>query len=135
LSPLGDGEQPAYRPCDWVSTPEAAQLLGAPVRTLQTGPSANAMGRTDVNCEYVDEPVNGIHTHDVRSELRLTGAHVVDAASEFAFKAGDDSTSVSGLGLKAVCTSPQRRYQRDRQLYVLLPGERHLRKLSVKPRA
>jgi hypothetical protein len=118
-----DPNQPhVYHPCDWVTDTEAEAFLGAPVGNNGPieGSMENLTASTDVYCPY--------HVGDevaVISELRLAGARVVDAASEFAFQTAQDSTSVSGLGMKAACTTPRRRDTTPlRQLYVLLPGER-----------
>jgi hypothetical protein len=118
---MGGNEPHVYHPCDWVTITEAEGFLGASVGNgVIEGSMENLMASTDVYCPYyVDGELAVI------SELRLTGAHVVDAASEFAFQTAQDSTSVSGLGSKAACTIPRRRDRTPlRQLYVLLPGER-----------
>jgi hypothetical protein len=121
LVPIEATEQPAYHPCDWVTAAEATGFVGGtPMVSSPRG--QNVTGTTDLQCEYFDRPDDN---HRVVSELRLTGAHIVDAASEFAFKTGENSTSVSGVGIKAACTWPERNYSStERQFYVLLPGER-----------
>jgi hypothetical protein len=124
-----DSHEPAaYQPCSWVSTAEAAPLLGgSPVRTPV--PHHVQAGSTDVNCDYDVEDHGGID-----SELRTTAAHVVDAATEFDFvtstaegSPSDTSSSVSGIGIKAACTTVRVMTHPENvryALYVLLPGER-----------
>ena len=119
-------EPPAYHPCDWVSTTEAAGLLGGtPVRTASL-PHDKA-GTTDIACDYSVEGHSSIE-----SRLRMTAAHVVDAATEFDFvtsTAKDSpsltSSSVSGVGIKAACTTySTMKRDDDHRLYVLLPDQR-----------
>jgi hypothetical protein len=123
LVAVGDNEPRVYHPCDWVTAAEATGFVGGvPLVTSEAGGTSQyPMGSTDVRCEYFDRPG---FSHSIISELRLAAAHIVDAASEFAFKTGEDSTSISGVGIKAACTWPQNYSSTLRQLYVLLPGER-----------
>ena len=117
---------PTYRPCDWVSTAAAATLLGA----APIAASANGVeqGSTDISCDYSfnDSPNGSPNRHSVVSELRLTEAHVVDAATEYEAGIGADSLPVDGIGVKAACTpvSTSAAGQTVRRLQGLLPGER-----------
>lgn len=56
----------------------------------------------------------------------VDAAHVVDAASEFAFSTANDSTTVDGIRVKAACTpvSTSAVNTPVHRLQVLLPGER-----------
>jgi hypothetical protein len=102
------------RPCDWVAATEAATLLGT--TTVETV-THSVMGDWDVICHYnsVDQ------SRGVVSELKLTGARVVDAASEFAYRTAQGEAS-SGVGIEARCVPAGPPNDRHR-LYVLLPGE------------
>jgi hypothetical protein len=122
LVPVDLNEPPAYHPCDWVSTAEAAGILGVPSVTTggQGRELQNLMGSTDMRCDYQSAD----HHSGLVSELLLRAGHIVDAASEFAmWAAQDDSTRVDGVGIKAACTPPVFG-STERQFYVLLPGER-----------
>jgi hypothetical protein len=115
-------EPPAYHPCDWVSTVEAAGILGAPSVTTggQGRELQNLMGSTDMSCDYQSTD----HHSGVVSELLLRAGHFVDAAYEFAmWAAQDDSTSVDGVGIKATCATVPKNRETHR-LFVLLSGER-----------
>jgi hypothetical protein len=131
LSRVDHNESPAFHPCDWLSTTEAAGLLGGTPVEIRDPPAGwpspntgNFTGSTDMACEY--KSPDG--SHDVQSELRLTGTRVVDAATEFAawtteeFPA-DASRTVGGMGIKAACTPVPRNWDKH-ELWVLLPGER-----------
>jgi hypothetical protein len=112
------GQKPESGPCDWVSPDEASRILGQPADN-RYGELAEP-GSTELRCTYSNQ-VDRISM--VTSELLLTGGHIVDAASEYAFKTGDDSTSVSGVGIKAACVPPPFG-STQWQFYVLLPGEK-----------
>jgi hypothetical protein len=118
---VDDKGKPAYHPCDWVTDDEAAGFLGAAgVGHGIEGSMENLQGVTNVECPYY---VGG--RPQVYSVLHLTAAHVVDAESEFAFQTAQDSTSITGIGIKAACTTPRSRGRfMTRDVYVLLPGER-----------
>jgi hypothetical protein len=123
LVPVDLDEPPAYHPCDWVTAAEASEFLEIPAEIRHAGRDLdNFMGSTNLVCYYDGSALS----RSVTSELIMTGAHVVDAASEFAmWTAQDDSTKVSGVGLDATCTSVPKNRDRPR-LYVLLPGDRIL---------
>jgi hypothetical protein len=123
---VDDTAPPAYRPCDWVSTTEAEAILG--VTPITTTAEGGERGSTDIRCGYGhnEAPYGSPDRHGVSSQLRLTAAHVVDAASEFAFSTAKESTPVDGIGIKAACTSVPK-YPGDKPIHrvdVLLPGER-----------
>jgi hypothetical protein len=110
-----------YSPCDWVTTAEAERFFGGISVTTHT--EGTEMGSTDVRCHYDGTDNNGPGVpHEATSELRLLADHVVDAASEFAFRTAEDSMSVEGVGIKAACTVTRNRS--IRRLFVLLPDER-----------
>src|SRR5258705_5690862 len=71
---------PAYRPCEWVTPEKAAAHLG--VTPIATTADGDHQGSTDVICDYSfnDTPEGSPNRHSVSSQLRLTTAHVVDAA-------------------------------------------------------
>jgi len=109
---------PAGRPCDWVTTDEAASILGGPVSTRPEGDEA---GSVDISCRYSRGPGEGGMT----SELRLPGAFPVDAASQFALAtAAIDAVPVDGLGAKAVCVAEPTTTPPSTTLLVLLSGDR-----------
>ncbi len=118
--------EPAYRPCSWVTTAEAAGFLD--VAPVISTPIGDWKGSTDVSCTYLfkDETRHPERGQNVSSELRLTAAHIVDAASEFAASTTADSTSITGIGIKAACTPmpPEPITQKTTyRLSVLLPDE------------
>lgn len=118
---------PAHRPCEWVTTMEAAGFLG--VTPITATPAGDDQGSTDIECDYShgsDPDDNPRGDHSVSSALRLTTAHIVDAATEYAFTTAKDSTGVDGIGIKAACTTmPNSAADKSiQQLLVLLPGER-----------
>lgn len=117
---------PAYRPCDWVSTAEAATFLG--VTPIAASPKGVEQGSTDISCDYSfnDSPEGSSDRHSVSSELRLTENHVADAAAEYAAGTTGDSVAVDGIGVKASCApvSTSAAGKPVRRLQVLLPGDR-----------
>jgi hypothetical protein len=118
--------EPAYRPCSWVTTAEAAGFLD--VAPVTSTPIGDWRGSTDPSCTYVfkDETRHPERGQNVSSELRLTAAHIVDAASEFAASTTADSTTITGIGIKAACTPQSPEPITDKTTYrlsVLLPDE------------
>jgi hypothetical protein len=114
-----------YRPCDWVSTTEAAGIFGGPPVTAQ--PSLDESGSTVIGCDYINTDSH----RQVSSTLLLSGTSIVDAATRFAFRtvAGNATVlrSVSEMGIKAVCILAHYVvpvHDNKYQLWVLLPGER-----------
>jgi hypothetical protein len=105
---------PAFRPCDWVTTDEAASILGAPVTTYPIGDEA---GSVDMSCSYT----LGLGGDGITSGLRLPGAFPVDAASQLALAAAQpNATSVNDIGIKAVCVFEPRTTPPSTTLSVLL---------------
>jgi hypothetical protein len=103
-----------------------AGFLG--VTPIAATPDGDEQGSTDISCAYRFNytPDRSPDRHSVSSQLRLTAAHVVNAASEFAFSTEKDATAVDGVGVKAACTtvSMSAADKRVQRLQVLLPGER-----------
>jgi hypothetical protein len=95
--PVDQAEPPAFRPCDWVTTDEAAKFLGAaPVTTMSTG---DQTGSVDQMCDY------SVADQLVISELTLPGSSPVDASTQFAMTvANGGGNDVSGLPGRAYCT-------------------------------
>jgi hypothetical protein len=93
--PVGQAEPPAFRPCDWVTTDEAAKFLGAqPVTTMPVGDQA---GSVDQMCDY------SVADQMVISELQLPGSLPVDATTAFAMTAAGGGSDVGGLPGRAHC--------------------------------
>jgi hypothetical protein len=108
----------AFRPCDWVTTDEAAAILGGPVTTR---PQGVQVGSVDMSCGYS----RGLGEDGVASELRLPGAFPVDAVPQFAATAAEDNaTSVDGVGVKAQCMFEPMTTPPSNTLLVLLSGDR-----------
>jgi hypothetical protein len=136
--PVQPDEPPGNQPCDWVSTTEASWFLGGtPVTTcipepgkndthedIEAPKTPNVAGSTDLWCSYNSSD----NSHMVSTELLLTGAHIVDAATEFHYMTQLYGTSVSvdGVGIKAECVLGNRPDLGNvNKLWVLLPGERN----------
>lgn len=115
---VDQSEPPASRPCDWVTTDEAAKFLGAQsATTMSVGDQA---GSVDQMCNYSESD------QMVISELQLPGSLPVDAGTEFAMTvAGGAGSDVGGLPGSAYC-SPSTSGNADSpaMLVVLLSGDR-----------
>jgi hypothetical protein len=110
------GTPPAFRPCDWVTTDEATNLLGDTVATLPVGDEA---GSSEPFCTY------SAGSYAVTSQLYLPGSFPVDAATTFSMRAAEGQGSdVDGLPGPAHCTTAQRDAGPLRTLYVLLHDNR-----------
>jgi hypothetical protein len=111
---------PALRPCDWVTTSEAAAILGVP--SVSTLPSGDEAGSVDQTCSYQSG------NHLVTSTVQLPGSFAVDARSELelAIAAGNgNATNTSGLPGPAYCGLPKgARGPDNAALTVLLNGDR-----------
>lgn len=120
-SPLAGADPtapPAGYPCEWVTTDEAASILGGPVSTRPQGVEA---GSVDMSCVYS----RGTGQDGMTSELRLLGAFPDGAESQFALAtAGVDAIPVDGLGVKAVCASEPSTTPPSTTLLALLSGDR-----------
>jgi hypothetical protein len=115
---------PAFRPCDWVTTSEAASLLGRPVTATARGDEA---GSVEVTCGYERAGEYSVFPGDagwVDSELLLTGAFPVDAAAQFAVAAAGNATTVDGVGVEAACVVETTSTPPVTTLEVLLDGDR-----------
>jgi hypothetical protein len=107
---------PALHPCDWVTTKEAANLLGD---TAATFPVGDESGSSEPFCNY------SAGSYMVTSQLYLPGSFPVDAATTFSMRAAEGQGSdVDGLPGPARCTTAQRDAGPLRTLYVLLDGNR-----------
>jgi hypothetical protein len=116
--PVETNARAAFRPCDWVTTDEAAAILGGPVSTK---PQGDQSGSVKVSCGYSRGPGEDGMT----SELRLPGAFPGDAESEFALAAAaDNSTAFDGVGIKAQCVFEPTTTPPSNTLVVLLSGDR-----------
>jgi hypothetical protein len=98
-TPTDPSAPPAFRPCDWVTTHEASDILDKPVTAT---PGGDQSGSVDVKCFYATP--GGQPGVGVSSELLLPGAFPVDAETMFAKAAAEDSAAiVGGFGVNAVC--------------------------------
>jgi hypothetical protein len=97
VAPVDRSQPPAFRPCDWVATDEAAKFLGAqPVSTMSVGDQA---GSVDQMCDYT------AGNQMVISELQLPGSMPVDASTAFAMtQARGAGNDVAGLPGRAHCS-------------------------------
>jgi hypothetical protein len=89
----------AFRPCDWVTTAEASDILGKPVTPE---PTDDAAGSNGPHCFYA---VTGDDTGlGITSELLLPGASPVDAGTRLANAAAEPGAeTIGGLGINAEC--------------------------------
>lgn len=111
------------RPCDWISTEEASALLGGPPVTTQA--SGDHKGSTDIVCGYTTKD----GSRGVDAFLTLSGAYVVDAATNFNFHMAHGNasvTSIDGLGIQAACALTYHPSGQRNHLWIVLPGERLL---------
>lgn len=122
LAEIGPAEAAGFKPCDWVTTSEAAAILGGPVTAL---PFGGQTGSVDIACIYESRGDVG---QGVEVDLRTTGAFAVDAASQFelATRSGH-FTPVTGVGVKAGCVEELTTTPPSTTLVVLLDGDRLLR--------
>jgi hypothetical protein len=130
LAPMDYHAPAAFRPCDWVSTQEVADVFGMP-QPIETDGYV-APGSVAPDCTYRSPGHSA-----VSSTLYVTGAFPVDAAAEYAHNDASGSKSVDGLGLAARCLTNLHGAQ-DRpynDLLVLLDGNRmfEARGLAAQP--
>ncbi|OBJ62342.1 hypothetical protein [Mycobacterium sp. 1423905.2] len=122
LAEVDPSAPPASRPCDWVTTTEAAGIMGGPVSAKPDGDEA---GSVDIGCYYDQTPDVG---EGVETDLRLPGAFPVDAAAQFALATTSTNvTNEEGMGLKAVCVHEPTTTPPSTTLVVLLSGGRLFR--------
>ena len=118
-----NGAPSGLRPCDWISMTEASELLGGlPVTTQASG---DHKGSTDIVCGYTTKD----GSRGVDAFLALSGAYIVDAATDFNFHMAHGNasvTSIDGLGLQAACALTYHPSGQRNHLWIVLPGERLL---------
>jgi hypothetical protein len=109
---------PALHPCDWITTDEAAEFLGA--SSVTTDPAGDEAGSVAPFCVYDSGG------ESVTSQLYLPGSFPVDAASEFGARAAaaEQSVDFDGLPGPARCTTAQRDKGPLHTLLVLLGDNR-----------
>jgi hypothetical protein len=118
LAPEDPAATPAFRPCDWVTTTEAANFLG--VQSMTSTPLGDEAGSVSRSCDYSSG------TDFLTSDLQLPGSYAVDAQSEFDMAtAAGNGIDVSGLPGPAYCGTPKgARGKGSAALTVLLSGDR-----------
>jgi hypothetical protein len=115
VAPVDPSQPPASRPCDWVTTDEAARFLGT--QSVTTMPVGDQAGSVDQMCDYTSTSPDQM----VVSELQLPGSLPVDANTEFAMTvAAGGGSDVGGLPGRAYCSSSPS----TSMLVVLLGGDR-----------
>lgn len=117
--------QPAFFPCGWVTTDEAAGLLGgSPTTALPTG---DEPGSVTPSCDYHND------SHFVTSELQLPADFPVDARTEQDMHAASGHWSeLSGLPGRATCSeSENEQHKKSTWLLVLLSGNRLYQALGI----
>jgi hypothetical protein len=109
---------PAFQPCAWVTTDEAAGILGGPVTAE---PILDSAGSVELACTYKRS-----QDSSVDSELLLAGAFPVDATSMLALATATakDPTTVDGLGIQAACVFNPGTTPPSTSLLVVLSGDR-----------
>lgn len=115
-------ESSAFRPCDWVTTKEAAGIMGG---SVTAEPYGGQPGSVDIACIY-DKP--GDVGDAVEVDLQLPGAFAIDAASEYVLATSvSHPIAVEGVGVKAACVDELTTTPPSMTLVVLLDGGRVLR--------
>jgi hypothetical protein len=118
--PTNPAAPQSFQPCDWVTSQEAADILGKPV-TLE--PTGGAEGPGAPRCFYAASGA-GIGV-GISSELLLPGASAVDANSTLAHAAAEPGAqAIGGLGLRAVCVFEPQVTPPSTTILVLLDGSR-----------
>jgi hypothetical protein len=114
----------AFRPCDWVTTAEASDIIGKPVTPE---PNDDATGLNDPHCFYA---VTGDDTGlGISSELLLSP---VDADTRLANAAAEPgAVTVGGLGVNAVCVYEPNVFPPSTTILVLLDGGRIYRSTAA----
>lgn len=116
LAPEEVSAAPAFRPCDWVTTSEAARLLG--VQSVSALPVGDQAGSVDQSCAY--NSGNDL----VTSELKLPGSFAVDARSEFSIAvAAGKGSQVSGLPGLGYCGTSKAGNGKDTSMLSVLLNE------------
>ena len=108
-----------FRPCDWVTTSEVADIFDVPepIKTDGFVPP----GSVNPRCIYRSP---GHAT--VSTALYVTGAFPVDAAADYSMYSGENATAVDGLGIAAQCLTNLHGTQGRpyNEIVVLLNGNR-----------
>ena len=111
--PINSSEPPVFRPCDGVTTDEAARFMGT--KSVTASPLGDQAGSVDQICDYSSP------AHLVISELLLAGSLPIDPRTTFdTLIASGRGSDVSGLPARGYCTN--RDYVPS--LVVLLSGDR-----------
>jgi hypothetical protein len=98
--PIDPSAPAAFRPCDWVTTDEAARFIGTP--TVTASPQGDQAGSIDQMCDY------GAPGQLVISQLMLAGSVPVDPGTSFNMAVASGlGSEVSGLPVRAYCTNKE----------------------------
>ena len=120
LAPVDYSAPTDFRPCDWVTTGEVADIFGLPEPIKTDG--FTLPGSVNPRCTYRSPGRTAVTT-----ALYVTGAFPVDAAADYARSAGaENATAIDGLGQQAHCLTNLHGAQ-DRpynEVVVLLDGNR-----------
>jgi hypothetical protein len=120
LAPMDYSAPTDFRPCDWVTTGEVADIFGLPESIKTDG--FVPPGSVNPRCTYRSPGRTAVTT-----ALYVTGAFPIDAAADYARSAGaENATAVDGLGQQAHCLTNLHGTQ-DRpynEVVVLLDGNR-----------
>ena len=97
LAPMDYSAPTDFRPCDWVTSGEVADIFGLPEPIKTDG--FVVPGSVNPRCTYRSPGRTAVTT-----ALYVTGAFPVDAAADYARSAGEENaTAVGGLGVAAHC--------------------------------
>jgi hypothetical protein len=119
LAPEDVSAAPAFRPCDWVTTSEAARLLA--VQSVSALPVGDQAGSVDQSCAY--NSGNDL----VTSELKLPGSFAVDARSEFSITvAAGKGSPVSGLPGPSYCGTSKAGNGKDTSMLSVLLNDHRI---------
>ncbi len=120
LAPVDISAPPAFRPCDWITTTEVADILGVP-QPIKTDSAEDRAGSVDPLCVYRSPGKTAVSSH-----LYEPLAFPIDAATEYATYTGYNAAPVEGLGLAAKCLTGLQgtQYQPYNEIVVLLDGNR-----------
>jgi hypothetical protein len=117
--PTDPAAPPAFRPCDWVTTSEASDILGKPVTPA---PSDDAAGSNDPRCYYAASG-DGIGV-GISSELFLPAASAVADAMLADTATEPGAETVDRLGINAMCVCEPQVTPPSTTVVVLLTGGR-----------
>jgi hypothetical protein len=112
---------PAYRPCDWVSTGEAAGFLGG--ASVSVDPISDEAGSVNPSCRYLADG----HVQLI-SDLQLPGSFPIDAKTEFDMTvAAGKGSEVSGMPGRAYCGDKATGANESRLVVLLSSGRLYRR--------